>query len=74
MAPGTSLSVSKAESRIWRDSFRELFDQRVIGALALAPRLDEADAAQMREVRRDARLAEVEDFLQFRDGEFLFLE
>ena len=52
----------------------ELFDERVVGALALAAGLDESDAAQMGEVRGDAGLAEVEDFLQLRDGEFLLLQ
>jgi hypothetical protein len=53
---------------------RQLFHQRIIGALALAARLDQADAAQMGEVGRDARLAEVEDFLQLGDGKLLLLQ
>ena len=52
----------------------EFFDERVVGALAFAARMDEADAAEMGEVGRDARLAEVENFLQLGDGEFLFLQ
>ncbi len=52
----------------------ELFDERIISALAFAAGLDEADAAQMGEVGGDAGLAEVEDFLELGDGKLLLLE
>jgi hypothetical protein len=53
---------------------RRLFRERVVGALALAARLHEVDAAQMAEMGRDARLAQVQDFLQLGDGQFLLLQ
>lgn len=52
---------------------REAFGEGIVGMLAFAAGFDEPCRAQDTEVGGDARLAEVEDFLQFRDGEFLVL-